>query len=54
MSDVWKKIFKDYIECNNAIQTLAKNGIVDADKSLELYSILLHDIIETMKSEVKD
>ena len=54
MNDSWKQIFNDYIKSYNAINTLARNGVIDTEESLELKSILLKDIIVTMESEVTD
>lgn len=54
MNEVWQRIFKDYIESYNAIETLKKNEILNEDDYQELKICLLEDIIITFKSEVED
>lgn len=49
----WHKIFKQYIECYTAIQTLEKNGIFDEEEKAVHEHNLLFQIIETMKSEIE-
>ena len=54
MNDVWKKTFKDYIACYEAIKTLNKNGIM-VDEEAEVFKrTLLDEIIETFRSEVEE
>lgn len=53
MNDVWKRIFKKYIECYEAIDTLNANGIM-VDDALNYKTKLLDEIIETFRSEVKE
>lgn len=53
MNEVWKRIFKQYIECYNAIGVLVSNGIVDDEEENELRNTLLDEIISCMKSEVE-
>lgn len=53
MNQVWINIFKKWIDCNNSINTLDKNGILeDFDECYRLKEKLLNEIIETCKSEV--
>ena len=56
MNEVWRNIFKTYIESYNAIETLRKNCILDEDNEddVKLKMCLLDEIIETFKSEVED
>lgn len=54
MSEVWKRIFKKYIEDFHAIDKLQNDNIVDYDEAMELKNKLLVDIIVTMESEVND
>lgn len=54
MNDTWKRIFKKYIACNNAIDTLSKSGIITNGDEDTLKLQLLDDIIVTMKSEVEE
>ena len=56
MNEVWKRIFKDYIESYKAIETLKRNCILDEDDEdyIKLKIHLLDEIIETFKSEVED
>ena len=56
MNEVWRNIFKTYIESYNAIETLRKNYILDEDNEddVKLKMCLLDEIIETFKSEVED
>lgn len=52
---VWHEIFKKYIECYKAIQTLAKNGIIDCEEEKAVHEHnLLWQIIEDMRIEVEE
>ena len=51
MSEVWKKIFKDWIETYEAIDTI-QCCLIEDDYASELRCKLLDDIIETLRSEV--
>lgn len=53
MNEVWHDIFKKYIDCYEAVQTLKKHLVIDDDFYQEIRSDLLEDIIETFKSEVE-
>lgn len=53
MNEVWKRIFKDYIECYNGINKL-DGCVIDGDEADKLKVKLLENIIETFKSEVED
>lgn len=53
MSDVWERIFKDWISCYNSIEQLSSSGIIDEDENTELQVKLLDEMIETMRSEVE-
>ena len=52
MSEVWKKIFKNYIGDFHAIAKLRSDNIIDNDTEMMLKNKLLVDIICTMESEV--
>lgn len=52
MDDVWKRIFKGWIEIYEAIDTIQCDLIEDEDAS-ELRCKLLDEIIETVRSEVE-
>lgn len=52
-NEVWKRIFKDNIDCYRSIQILAKRGIFDEEEKAIHEHNLLFDIIETMKSELE-
>ena len=54
MSEVWKKIFKKYIESFHAIDKLHSDGIIDDELAMDIKHKLLVDIIVTMESEVND
>ena len=54
MSEVWKRTFKDYIACYEAIKTLEKNHLMDDEEVLVYKANLLKNIIETFKSEVEE
>lgn len=54
MTDVWKRIFNNYIASYNAIDTLELNGITEDDETNAMRLKLLDEIIETMKSEVEE
>lgn len=52
MNESWRDIFKKYIECHEAIDTLRNNCVIDDISQQEIRNNLLDDIIETFKSEV--
>lgn len=54
MNEIWKKIFKKYIEDFHAIDILSSDNIIDYDEAMKLKSKLLANIIVTMESEVDD
>ena len=54
MSDVWKRIFEDWISCYNSIRQLYSSGIIDEDEANELQVKLLYELIETMRSETEE
>ena len=54
MSDVWKRIFKDWISCYNSIEQLSSSGIIDEEEDDKLQIKLLDEIIETIRSEVEN
>lgn len=49
----WHDIFKKYIKCYEAVETIKKYFDIDDDYYQELISYLLEDIIVTFKSEVE-
>ena len=53
MNEVWKRIFTEYIESYNAINTLEKNSITDEEDADKLRLKLLYKIIATMRSEIE-
>lgn len=54
MSDVWKRIFKDWISCYNSIEQLSSSGIIDEEEDTRLQIKLLDELIGTMRSEVEE
>lgn len=52
MPEVWKKIFKNYIDDFHAIDKLRSDGIIDGEDTDTLKNKLLVDIICTFESEV--
>ena len=54
MSDVWKRIFKDWISCYNSIEQLSSIGIIYEEEESELKIKLLDELIEVMSSEVEE
>ena len=54
MNEAWIRIFKEYIACYEAIETLANNNIITDEVSIELKEDLLYEIIDAMKSEVDE
>ena len=52
MNEVWKRIFKEKIECYQSILILFDQGIFDEEEKNVFEHNLLHSIIETMKSEI--
>ena len=53
MTEVWKNLFEQNIKCYESIQILYEFGILDEEERAEREKILLLEIIETMRSEVK-
>ena len=53
MNKAWNALAESYIACYNAIQTLAKNGILDEEEKAVHEHNLLVDIIMTFASEVE-
>lgn len=53
MNDVWKRIFKSWIETYEAIDKLQCELIEDEDAN-ELRCKFLDDIIEALRSEVEE
>lgn len=54
MGEVWKAIFRKYIDSYKAIQTLHENGIMDEEEKAVNEHNLLHNIMVTMESEVEE
>lgn len=54
MNDVWKRIFREFIESYDAIQVLEKNDLFDEEAKLVHEHSLLFNIIETMKTEIEN
>lgn len=54
MNDMWKRIFKEYLESYYAIQTLDKNNIIEDEEEVNLKCRLLKDIVCTMESEIEE
>lgn len=52
MSELWKRIFKDKIDCYESILLLFDQGIFDEEEKIVFEHNLLYSIIETMKSEI--
>ena len=50
---IWHEIFKKYIDCYEATQTLKKHFVIDDDLEQEMKVQLLGDIIATFKGEVE-
>lgn len=53
MSQAWKVIFKEYVECYNAIQLLTRKGIFDEEEKNVHEHNLLFEIIVTMQAETE-
>ena len=45
MSDVWKRIFKDWISCYNSIEQLSSSGIIDEEEVTRLLIKLLDELM---------
>lgn len=54
VNDVWKKIFKKYIDDFHAIDKLESDNIIDDEDTYKLKNKLLADIICTFESEVNE
>lgn len=54
MSDVWKEMFKYWIECYEALRTLRINDVLDDEDWDGATNRMLYEIIETFKSEVEE
>lgn len=54
MDNTWRNIFRDFIACYAAIETLEKNGVIK-DNEVESHKYqLLDNIIEAMRNEVEE
>ena len=53
MNNVWERIFKEWIEMYEAIDTL-QNSLIEDEVAAELRCKLLDEIIETCKTEVEE
>ena len=53
MNEAWKKIFKIYIECYKAIQTLKRYALFADEEASVLEHVLLHNIITNMEIEIE-
>ena len=54
MNDTWKRIFREYVACYEALQILGSNDIlVGVDLENASYK-LLEDIIDAMRQEIKE
>ena len=54
MNEVWKNIFKDWVECYHSIEIIEKHSITDGDVLEDLKKSLLEDIICTCKGELEE
>lgn len=54
MNEVWKNIFKEWVECYHAIKTIEKAGFTDEEETGDLKIRLLHEIIATCESEISE
>lgn len=54
MTEVWKSIFKKYVEGYKAIQHLESLGIIDEEEKAVHEHNLLFQIIDTMQSEIEE
>lgn len=54
IDQVWKNIFREYVECYKSIQTLSRNGILDDEEKAVHEHNLLFNLVETMRSEVEE
>lgn len=53
MNDVWKRIFKDWVETYAAIDKL-QCSLIEDEEATEMRTKLLDCIIETLKQEVTE
>ena len=53
MTDVWKRIFQDWIETYEAIDKL-QCSLIEDEEAIELRCKFLDEIIETCRTEVED
>lgn len=54
MDNTWRNIFKNYVACYEAIQTLGNNDILVGADYENASTKLLEDIIDTMRREIKE
>lgn len=54
MNEVWKNIFKEWVECYHAIKTIEKAGFTDEEETGDLKIRVLHEIIATCESEISE
>lgn len=52
MTEFWKRVFKNNIDCYRSIQILAERGIIDEEEKAVFEHNLLYDIIDTMGCEL--
>lgn len=54
MDNTWRNIFRDFVDCYEALDTLGNNGILDDVAYEEAKYKLLDNIIEAMRQEIKE
>lgn len=54
MNEAWRMIAKQYIDCYNAIQTLAMYGIIDEEEKTVHEHNLLHEIVGAFEGELEE
>jgi len=54
MDNTWRNIFREYVACYEALETLESNGVLVDDAYFDAREKLLENIIEAMRQEIKE
>jgi hypothetical protein len=54
MDNTWRNIFREYVDCYEAIRTLGSNDILVGADYEDANTKLLETIIDTMRREIKE
>jgi hypothetical protein len=54
MDNTWRNIFREYVSCYEALQTLGSNDILVGEDYENANTKLLEEIIDTMRREIEE